>query len=308
MKPLKFDPKLVPLVLSGEKTSTWRLFDDKNLQIGDDLILINKETGEEFARAVILNTREKKFKDLEENDLEGHEKFESRQKMHEAYNSYYGDRVTLDTIVKIINFKINTMKLFLTSTGLSNSKIIEEFLRILKRSPEDTRALVVAYGQNDIERFYIDEARKQVENTGVNVTVLNMQDSFRIEDLPDFDVVYVCGGNTFSILKKMRETKIDGFIRSQVGRGSIYVGVSAGSIIAGPNIEIAGWGIDGDKNEVELKDLEGFSFTNIAVLPHFENSKHQEEVNEFKKKVDYPVQEITDEQVLIIFDSSKILI
>lgn len=54
MKTLKFDQSLVPLVLSGEKNSTWRLFDDKDLITGDDLILMNKQTGEEFAKAKIV--------------------------------------------------------------------------------------------------------------------------------------------------------------------------------------------------------------------------------------------------------------
>ncbi len=306
MKTVKFRPVLAQMILSGQKTTTWRLFDDKDLQKGDELILINKETLEEFARATILNTREKKLKDLKEDDFEGHEKFESEEKMYETYKSYYGDKVNPDTIVKIINFKINNVKLFLTSTGLSSPKVINEFLKIIKSTP--IKALIVAYGQNDIEKFYIDEAKKQVENIGINTTVLNMQDFFKIEDLQDFDVIYVCGGNTFSILKKMRETKIDGFIKSQVKKGSVYVGVSAGSIIAGPNIEIAGWGIDGDSNDVGLKDLDGLNFTDIVVFPHFEIPKHLEEVEEFKKKVTYLVQEVTDEQVLIISNSSKILI
>lgn len=34
-KTLKFTPELSAKILSGEKTSTWRLFDDKNLQKGD---------------------------------------------------------------------------------------------------------------------------------------------------------------------------------------------------------------------------------------------------------------------------------
>ena len=106
MKNLKFAPHLVPLVLSGEKTSTWRLFDDKALQAGDELTLINKDTGEEFAEATILSTREKKLGELEESDFTGHEKFESEEKMYEAYKTYYGDRVTPETIVKIINFKL----------------------------------------------------------------------------------------------------------------------------------------------------------------------------------------------------------
>lgn len=81
MKTLKFADHLVPRVLSGEKDSTWRLFDDKDLTEGDNLVFINKDNGEQFGTAVILSTKEKKLKELEESDFEGHEKFESHQYM-----------------------------------------------------------------------------------------------------------------------------------------------------------------------------------------------------------------------------------
>lgn len=106
MKTLKFMPALVPLVLSGEKTSTWRLFDDKDLQKDDNLLLVNKATCEEFAKAKITKIEEKKLKDLEESDFEGHEKFESEEKMYEVYRSYYGDKVNPDTIIKMVDFKL----------------------------------------------------------------------------------------------------------------------------------------------------------------------------------------------------------
>jgi hypothetical protein len=106
MKTLKFAQHLVIPVLSGEKTSTWRLFDDKDLQTGDKLLFVNKETGKEFAQATILSTKEKKLSELVDSDFEGHEKFESEEKMYEAYRMYYGDRVTPETVVKIIKFKL----------------------------------------------------------------------------------------------------------------------------------------------------------------------------------------------------------
>jgi len=106
MKTLKFQASLVPLVLSGEKDSTWRLFDDKDLQTGDNLMLVNKDTGEQFAEAILISVREKKLGELQDTDWEGHERYESEEKMYEAYRGYYGDRVTPDSVVKIIKFKL----------------------------------------------------------------------------------------------------------------------------------------------------------------------------------------------------------
>ncbi len=107
MKTLKFVTELIPLVLSGEKTSTWRIFDDKDLSLGDELIFINKATKEEFAKARILTIREKKLGEIDEADFdEGHERFESSEKMLESYRSYYGDAVTMETPIKIIGFEL----------------------------------------------------------------------------------------------------------------------------------------------------------------------------------------------------------
>lgn len=200
------------------------------------------------------------------------------------------------------------MKLVLTSTGLSNQKIIDRFLGIFDKNPKESNLLVVAYGQTEKENFYINEAKKEVEALGFNTTVLNMNNESDLSELKDFDAIYVCGGNTYSILNKMKETEVYGFIKSQVKKGAVYIGVSAGSIIAGSDIEIAGWGVDGDTNDVGLEDISGFNFTDISIFPHFEESQHADEVEEFKKKVDYPVQELTDEQALIISESQKILI
>lgn len=107
MKNLKFAPSLVPLVLSGAKDTTWRLFDDKDLQHGDELALINRETMEQFATARIIDVREKPLSELDDTDLDGHEPYESEERMLEDFRKYYGDRVTLESMVKIVKFKLN---------------------------------------------------------------------------------------------------------------------------------------------------------------------------------------------------------
>ncbi len=107
MKTLKFHHDLVPLVLDGSKTSTWRLFDDKNLSVGDELEL--REFGKDgaFARARIVDVVEKQFSELTEDDKRGHESFESDDKMYKTYSEYYSTNVSPATKLKIIRFELS---------------------------------------------------------------------------------------------------------------------------------------------------------------------------------------------------------
>ncbi len=107
MKTLKFAAHLVPLILSGEKISTWRINDDKDLQVNDELAFINKQTGEHFASAKIVSVREKKLGEVSDKDFdEGHEKYQSLEDMYNSYRKYYGDYVGPNSLLKIINFRL----------------------------------------------------------------------------------------------------------------------------------------------------------------------------------------------------------
>lgn len=106
MKNLKFAPDLVPLILSSSKTSTWRLFDDKNLTAGDTLILINRGNGEQFAKAKITSVKGTIMGSLIDQDKEGHEPFGSDEEMYRTYQKYYSRKVSKNTPVKIIRFRI----------------------------------------------------------------------------------------------------------------------------------------------------------------------------------------------------------
>ncbi len=105
-KTLKFKNELGEMILAGKKDVTWRIFDDKDLKVGDELILINKDTGENFGNAIIESVREREFRDITESDYIGHEKYDSIEEMLKTYQGYYGDKVNWDTTIKIIKFKL----------------------------------------------------------------------------------------------------------------------------------------------------------------------------------------------------------
>ncbi len=106
MKTLKFSKELIPEILSGQKTITWRFFDDKNLKKGDEVLFLDSETKKSFAKAVLVEVKEKTFRELDEEDKRGHEKFKNDEEMLKTYSEYYGTEITPDTLLKVIEFKI----------------------------------------------------------------------------------------------------------------------------------------------------------------------------------------------------------
>ena len=113
MKKLKLDHALATLVLRGEKTSTWRIFDDKDLSVNDRVVLIDKvdpekpQTWKNIGVATIRKVIQKRLGDIEAADYEGHEPHASREEMLETYRKYYGSDVTWNTPIKMLHFEFS---------------------------------------------------------------------------------------------------------------------------------------------------------------------------------------------------------
>lgn len=113
MKTLKFGHDFAKMILAGEKTSTWRLYDDKDLSVDDTLKFIVKvdpdapDTWKVIGQGKVNQVVEKRLGDTTKADMEGHELYDSKDEMLRTYKQYYGDRVTFDTPVKIINFSFS---------------------------------------------------------------------------------------------------------------------------------------------------------------------------------------------------------
>ena len=104
-KTLKFRPELAALVLEGKKTSTWRLFDDKDLSLGDVVDFLNKETLEKFMSAKLIEVFEKPLGSLSDDEKFGHEKYSTDEEMFKTLEGYYQKPVDGQTIVKVVRFE-----------------------------------------------------------------------------------------------------------------------------------------------------------------------------------------------------------
>lgn len=194
------------------------------------------------------------------------------------------------------------MKIILTSSGLTSEKLKRKFIKLIDKPINQNKFLLMFGVRNNEELKYVNESEQELIRLGINknnITRVNFAKEVDLSKLNNFNAIYFCGGNTFYILDRIRKTKLDSLIKDFINKEGLYVGVSAGSIILGPSIEIAGWGSEGDSNDVKLIDLSGLNLTKMSIFPHYKPSL-KKEIKEFKRKISYKVKVLKDGQGILI--------
>ncbi len=193
-------------------------------------------------------------------------------------------------------------RLLLTSTGLANKNIKDKFLEMIGKPVSKIKIVFVPAAARSAEELkHVNESKKELLDLGIlgnNIKTVNLDKSVSFEIVADYDVIYVCGGNTFYLLERVRKSGFDKIIKEFVKTNKLYFGVSAGSILACPNIDVA---IPFDENDANLTDLTGLNLTDVIVSPHY-CEKEKQIVDEFKKKTPYRVVPLADNQALLVVD------
>jgi dipeptidase E len=201
------------------------------------------------------------------------------------------------------------MKLLLTSVGLKgHPEIKKAFIESLGKKPSKAKVLVVSTAiEGDVHWSHVQKTVRSLKNIGViNIHVFSLNRKIQKSELHGIDVIYVCGGNTFWYLDRIRKTGLGKEMIKLVKSGVIYFGVSAGSIVAGLNIESAEWK-HADRNTIHLKDLRGLNLVPFVTSVHLDES-NIDMVRKVADKVRYPVMGITDRQAIFVKDDFATLI
>lgn len=88
------------------------------------------------------------------------------------------------------------------------------------------------------------------------------------------DYIYVTGGNTFFLLQEMKRTGTDQLIKEEVNSGKLYIGESAGAIVASADIEYAK-GMDSIDEAPNLESFEALGLVDFYPVPHYNNPPFQ---------------------------------
>jgi dipeptidase E len=115
------------------------------------------------------------------------------------------------------------------------------------------------------EEAYRELARAAlaVEPAGLTVEHLRWDRDFR-PTLERVEAVFVGGGNTYALLKRLAESGLLAAIRARARAGLAYIGSSAGSNVAGPNILTTN-----DWNVVGLTAFDALGLVPFNVNAHY---------------------------------------
>lgn len=190
-------------------------------------------------------------------------------------------------------------KLLLTSAGTNVKK---EIIRIIPKSASELKiAYITTASKPELDKNYSYIDRKELINLGFQIEDLDIEGKNEEELtklLINKDIIYVQGGNTFYLLKAVKESGFDKVIKEMIDKGKIYIGVSAGSYIACPTIEHAYWK-HADKNIVGLKDLTALNLVPFFLTAHFEEN-YRKYVELGAKKTKLPVVALSNSQAVLV--------
>lgn len=182
------------------------------------------------------------------------------------------------------------MKLILNGGGCGKS--VRESYKLFSELVATKKVLYIplAWNKGNVEDC-INWFRGEMKEFGVtDIEQILDLNTLTIEKLQNVGGVFIGGGNTFKLLKLLKESISFDNINKVIDKSIVFMGSSAGAMIFGKSIDsILKDEFDikdcSDENLVQLKDTNGFNVLNgYSILPHYK--KHEEQIVNFEKRIE----------------------
>jgi len=159
------------------------------------------------------------------------------------------------------------------------SSIADSGAHIAKKVKPKHAAFIITAGEPEKEKGWIDDDRNGLNKAGISTfdyTLTGKTPANLERDLGGCDLIHVNGGNDFYLLLQAKKSGFDQFINKQVNKGVIYIGSSAGSAVAAPDIAIASFWESDRKYLAMLPDTQGLNLVDFIVFPHWASELYKD--------------------------------
>ena len=200
--------------------------------------------------------------------------------------------------------------MILTSSLYESIELVKKFL---DKNTESKKILFIPTATNvDEYKKYIHLTQKAFEDFGYeveNFDVSIFSEEIAKEKLSEAKTVFISGGNTFYLLQELKRKNLTSYLKERIENGLLYIGESAGSVIAAPNIEYASI-VDDKTLATELNDYTGLNLVDFYIVPHFEEEPFVESsrntVELYKDKLDLKL--INNKEAILVENNNFTII
>ncbi|MFI5240405.1 MAG: Type 1 glutamine amidotransferase-like domain-containing protein [Candidatus Saccharimonadia bacterium] len=202
------------------------------------------------------------------------------------------------------------MKLYLSSYRIPNLSVLEI---LLGRKANETRVALIPnakdYHPIKLREEKIRKTSDYFRALGFSINIIDLKlyhNPTKLQDeLNNYDLIWVLGGNSFVIRCEIEKSGFDIVIRNLLSNGKTYGGESAGAIIAGNSL--VGIEAADDPRFADKVILSGMNLTNHFILPHVGNPLYNDSINIAKltHQDDSSMIELSDSQVYVVDGSSS---
>lgn len=119
-------------------------------------------------------------------------------------------------------------------------------------------------------------------------------------DLSDYDALMIEGGNTFNLIRAVRDSNFFNSIKSFHKSSKPIYADSAGAIILGSDVHTAFLGDDGDEDELSLQDYRGLDILNPWCVHAHATSEDLDQLNDQLYQIGSPFLALAEETGIII--------
>ncbi|MFC1663324.1 Type 1 glutamine amidotransferase-like domain-containing protein [Patescibacteria group bacterium] len=171
-------------------------------------------------------------------------------------------------------------------------------------------AHIITAGNSVPNKTYLIKHRERLTELGWDFEEIDIagQTPNELRDiLKDKDAINMVGGNSFYLLKSIRESGFKEVLDEFLERGGVYCGASAGSYVCCPTIEMAGLKDPKKFDHHGVTDLTAMNLVPFLIIAHY-TKDFESLVEQLKVKTKYEVKILTDQQAIKVVDDKIELI
>ena len=104
------------------------------------------------------------------------------------------------------------MRLVLTSAGFENQAVADAFIGMLGKPAEVAKVLFIpTAAQSEEALYYVEKCKRELKAAGIhrdNLYIYDLDRRMEGEELRGYDAVYVCGGDTRHLLRRVKRVNL----------------------------------------------------------------------------------------------------